>query len=62
VNFNIRNFLPKFGTFLLGHSVYEINSSPNVDRMLSNGEIILAVTDGTIADICDRTAGKPDTA
>jgi hypothetical protein len=30
VYFNIRNTLPKYGTFLLGHPVYEVDAFVNV--------------------------------
>jgi len=33
VYFNIRNTLPKSGTFLLGHSVYEKNSRVHFDSL-----------------------------
>ena len=39
VNFNIRNTLPKSGTFLLGHPVYTQNRVINCDQLLDNPRV-----------------------
>jgi hypothetical protein len=37
VYFNIRNTLPKYCTFLLGHPVYRVQGEDNIKRDVWNG-------------------------
>ena len=51
VYFNIRNTLPKSGTFLLGHPVYVLlYNYCNLNRVICSGSDITAISDDVLSE------------